>query len=151
MRNQALKWAVIGGVLVAVLMFGIEMSGSGIERVYGPVEGDTSVSVTRYAVDPAVLAREKAAAEYEKALLDLQKKFGVVSKDSQQDGSGAGLNADPAAGPITTSGNERLPGLPNTSEDTGVNRFADTAADLLQAASSSGIHFIVGLFDSVTK
>ncbi|AJY76290.1 hypothetical protein [Paenibacillus beijingensis] len=169
-KGSAFKWAVIGGSLAAVLLFSLEMTTGGIEKVYGPIEGSEPAGVGRYAADPQADSRSRAAAEYEQALRELQKKYGIAPSST---GSGEAFDEDAGDGgfgPVTGAGqpgvapsggaagdygdgngNERLPGLPDGTRDSGVNRLADKTADMLQAASSSGIRMIVTLFDSMTE
>ena len=47
-------------------------------------------------------------------------------------------------------GNERLPGVPDMTSDSGVNKLADGTAGMLQSMSSKGIRMIVSFFESVT-
>lgn len=168
-KIHTVKWAVIGGALAAVLMFSLEMTTGGIEKVYGPIEGSQPAGVGRYAPETGADPRSRAAAEYERELRKLQEKYGIADS-AAADGSGAyaGYEGDggyvsvqdagraDGASPETGAdgyrgGNERLPGLPDGDRDSGVNRLADKTADLLQAASSSSIRLIVTLFDSVTE
>ena len=85
MRKSHFKWALIGGVLVAVLMFGMEMTTGGINRVYGPIEGSQPGQVGRLA--EAAKAKEQLQQlqrlqSYEAELHRLQQKYGIKETDT---------------------------------------------------------------------
>jgi hypothetical protein len=159
-KNQ-LKWAAIGAVLAAVLMFGMEMTTGGINRVYGPIEGSDPAEVGRFAEAARAQAQLEAAQRYEAELAQLQKKYGIKTSGAQDsvtafagdaESANAGTTGDSGwSGETYPSTGTRLPGVAGLDADTGVNRLADGTAGMLQSVSSSGIRFIVTLFDSVTK
>ncbi|KKC47088.1 MULTISPECIES: hypothetical protein [Paenibacillus] len=160
-RRSQLKWTVLGAALAAVLMFGMEMTTGGINRVYGPIEGSDPAAVGRFA--EAAKAREQlqAAQKYEAELRQLQKKYGVqpsAPAEAQTAFAGDAESSGASSGDVSawngySAGDERyrLPGVAPLDSDTGVNRLADGTAGMLQSVSSSGIRMIVTLFDSFTK
>jgi hypothetical protein len=158
MRRQTLKTAVVGGLIAIVVLFGIDLASSGIERIYGPIEqnGTLPVGSLEYngptgQTDPS--GRSQSAAE------------DMNSKGAQQEGQAVmqgtvqrvvdaqhGRKTEPGqlASQQKPGENERLPGIPDIREDSTVNKLADGTAGLLQTVSSKGIRFLVSFFESVT-
>lgn len=128
MKGNAWKWLAIGGALAILVMFGLEMTSSGIERIYGPIEGEAS-----YGVD-AGPAAEEGSSRYES---DTDKRIAQLERELEEIRRAYGL------------GGERLPGVPYEDEEPAVNKLADSTSGMLQSASSKGIRFVVGLFDGL--
>ncbi|MBJ6363082.1 hypothetical protein ACFOQM_17815 [Paenibacillus sp. GCM10012307] len=130
-KKHSFKWAIIGAAIAIVLVFGIETASTGIENVYGPVKQPSASSVaglvpeSRYQQDAAPVSRQPIYGPY-----------------VQQETSNAGRYA-----PIQ----ERMPGIYGEYREPAVNRVADQTAGVLQSLSSSGIRFVVSLFDSITN
>lgn len=143
MKGSALKWTVLGGVLVFIVLYGMEMSSAGIEKIYGPIEGSEAASVQTEAaaekdtLPAAVEASDETAglsSSAEKKIEELQKELAEVRKIAER-----------------SSHYERLLGIPKESTEPSVNKLADGASGFLQSFSSGGIRFVVSLFDSVTN
>ncbi|MBW7460496.1 hypothetical protein K0U00_41180, partial [Paenibacillus sepulcri] len=45
MRSHSLKMVVVGGVVALVVMFGIDIASSGIERINGPLTTEDAMPV----------------------------------------------------------------------------------------------------------
>ncbi|NIK77367.1 hypothetical protein FHS15_002503 [Paenibacillus castaneae] len=139
MRRNSLKWTVVGGALAIIIMYGIEMSSSGIERVYGPLDSepytDTVTLEPSVKVNEHLLAQQKKIAQLERELAEL-KRQSILAASSYGN---------------LTDVNERLPGIPVQAEQTTVNRIADSTSGLLQNMSSEGIKMVVSIFDGLTK
>ncbi|WP_127496422.1 hypothetical protein [Paenibacillus glycanilyticus] len=138
----AFKWILLGGVLVFIVLYGIEMSSSGIERIYGPIEKNNSSSVIseedRYNLassdeESTTVKSSGLSTEADRKIAELEKELKEVRKIAEQNGR-----------------HERLPGLSSDNGEPTVNKVADGTAGLLQSVSNSGIRFIASLFGSVT-
>ncbi|QGG56989.1 hypothetical protein [Paenibacillus sp. B01] len=163
MKRGPLKWTIVGAALAAVLMFGMEMTSAGIGRVYGPVEGSEPAEIGRYAQAVRELELQQAKLkqlEYEAELKRLQKKYGIEAAAAvPEEGAFLGDEESAAAPALAQTQRDRrqsedgsrLPGIADPQGETGVNRLADGTAGVLQSVSSSGIRFLVTLFDSMTQ
>ncbi|TCN01547.1 hypothetical protein EV294_1011004 [Paenibacillus sp. BK033] len=138
----AFKWILLGGVLVFIALYGIEMSSSGIERIYGPIEKNNSSSIVseddRYNLaasdeESPTVKSGGLSTEADRKIAELEKELKEVRKIAEQNAR-----------------HERLPGLSSDSGEPTVNKVADGTAGLLQSVSNSGIRFIASLFGSVT-
>lgn len=127
MNRKTWKLLLLGGAITFVVLFGMEMSTSGIERIYGPMDGSRQYD---YDNGEQVYANEtdRRIAELEKELDDIRRI---------------------AYGDEYVGENERLPGMPVEDEQAAVNKMADSTSGLLQTASSKGIRFVVSLFDGL--
>lgn len=128
MKGNAWKWLAIGGALAILVMFGLEMTSSGIERVYGPIEGEAP-----YEADSGIAAEEGSGryeTETDKRIAQLERELEEIRRAYGYDG-------------------ERLPGVPYEDGQPAVNKLADSTSGMLQSASSKGIRFVVGLFDGL--
>ncbi|MCR2803206.1 hypothetical protein [Paenibacillus soyae] len=128
MKGNAWKWLAIGGALAIVVLFGIEMTSSGIERIYGPIEGEASYGTG------TGLASQEERGSYES---ETDKRIAQLEKELEEIRRAYGYNG------------ERLPGMPNEDEAPAVNKLADSTSGMLQSASSKGIRFVVDLFDGL--
>ncbi|MBB3108958.1 hypothetical protein FHS18_001010 [Paenibacillus phyllosphaerae] len=160
MRRQPLQWAMLGGMIVLVVMFGIDLATSGVERIYGPVEQSEVKTIgeqTPVSQTPTGQASATAG-----GALSLEQTASSASAEveqfPQQTGTGRTVGEaqrDPEGKRRTEvvevpAENERLPGIPDLHEDTTVNKLADGTAGVLQTLSNQGIRFVVSLFESVT-
>ncbi|WP_424766727.1 hypothetical protein [Paenibacillus sp. sgz302251] len=149
MKRRALKWMVLGGALVIIIMYGIEMSSSGIERIYGPLDHEYTYAEQEQpapAEDKATdlaLEQQRKIAQLEQELEELKL---MASRSSNPDSFEPVLPIESL--PVQ---NERLPGIPYEVEQPAVNRIADSASGLLQSMSSEGIRLVVSIFDGLTK
>ncbi|RJE89856.1 hypothetical protein D3P07_06420 [Paenibacillus sp. 1011MAR3C5] len=124
MKGNAWKWLAIGGAIALLVMFGLEMSNTGIERIYGPIDGEEYTAgsgAAEYATET-----DKRIAELERELEEIRR----IAYGNGYEGEGT-----------------RLPGMPSENDQPAVNKLADSTSGLLQSASSKGIRFVVGLFD----
>lgn len=132
MRRQSVKMAVVGGAIAIVVLFGIDMATSGVERINGPIDQQQALPVDPLpgedglGLDPE---REGLIREAQQ-LIDRLKTEGASAEERNE--------------------NERLPGMPDLSEQSTVNKLADGTAGFLQSLSSRSIRFVVSIFDSVT-
>ncbi|MFF2481614.1 hypothetical protein [Paenibacillus sp. NPDC058071] len=145
MKKNAIKWMVLGGVLVFIVLYAMEMSQTGIERIYGPIEGGRPTAVAGngsleedYTEPEAEPAYGKGGAplsdEAERKIARLEKELAEVRKLAE-------LNSQ----------KERLPGIKTGDGKPTVNKLADETAGLLQSVSSGSIKFVVSLFGSVAN
>ncbi|MDQ6421142.1 translation initiation factor 2 [Paenibacillus sp. LHD-117] len=128
MKRKSWKLLLLGGALTFIVLFGMEMSTSGIERIYGPMDGSE-----RYTYDTGELTN---ASETEKRIAELEKELDDIRKIAYGDAYDNGEN-------------RRLPGMPLEEDQAAVNKIADSTSGLLQTASSKGIRFVVSLFDGL--
>ncbi|GLX69192.1 hypothetical protein [Paenibacillus glycanilyticus] len=138
----ALKWVLLGGVLVFIVLYGIEMSSSGIERIYGPIDnkGTSAIMSEDNAYNQTAADEEQVNAGTSGLSKEADRKIAQLEKELQEVRKIAEQNAR----------HERLPGISSDSGEPTVNKVADGTAGLLQSVSNSGIRFIASLFGSVT-
>lgn len=125
MSRKSWKLLLLGGAITFIVLFGMEMSTSGIERIYGPMDGSE-----RYTYDNG---RRVYVNETDRRIAELEKELDDIRRI--------------AYGDDYNSGNTRLPGMPDEEQQATVNKIADSTSGLLQTASSKGIRFVVSLFD----
>ncbi|RAP76745.1 hypothetical protein [Paenibacillus montanisoli] len=154
MRSQSMKMALIGGAVALIILFGIDMASSGIERVYGPVEGSVQ------SVDPAGYSSSASLPSEE--VIGTEEAKGGELPENQADLSGRRTVADAQHGrteeeirkeyerKLQEELNKRLTGLPDLRSDATVNKVADGTAGMLQTMSAKGIRMVVSFFESVT-
>ncbi|MDQ8736737.1 hypothetical protein [Paenibacillus sp. LHD-38] len=146
MKSNALKWTVLGGALAIIVMYGIDMSSHGIERIYGPIEGadeyteNLQPEVTVTPVETFETEQQQKIAKLEKELEELKRIASGV--DSEYPAETADKSPEL---------NERLPGVPLQNDQPAVNRIADSTSGLLQNMSSEGIRMVVSIFDGLTR
>ncbi|MFD0715058.1 hypothetical protein [Paenibacillus sp. GCM10027626] len=147
MRKQSFRWIIIGGMIVMIIMFGIDVATHGVERVYGPVTVQEGVPVGRLTENysenkPAESApRRKEQAVYE----DTRPRPTVGEAARSRDRGEYVEEPEPVY-----EKQERLPGIPDTRKDSKVNKLADGTAGVLQSLSSQGIRMVVNFFEAVT-
>ena len=156
MRRQSFKMAVVGGLVALVVLFGIDIATSGVERIYGPLDDSGALPVNRL--------NDNSAADQRYYSTTVQSGGADVGQQLPED-AGSSLEPHRTVGEAEKGGsrsqtetqqqpvaaqNERLPGIPDTRRDSSVNKLADGTAGLLQSVSSQGIRFIVSFFDSIT-
>lgn len=147
-RGKAWKWLLMGSAFTIIMLYMLELTTTGIERVYGPMapietttlqpnmayEGSTeelAKPVEEQAalppIDPSLspIDKEIATLEYEIAQLKKQ----ALEKEKQQLQSQLLLN--------------------ESVNEPAVNRLADTTSSVLQEASTSSMQYIAQLFSKV--
>ncbi len=145
MKGKAFKWAVLGGALAVVVMYGIEMSTAGIERINGPIEGieyaeaqaaDPKPEPSEEPISDIALAQRQKIAKLEQELEEVKRLAGLAGPEPSEE---------------SVQENERLPGIPIEADQPAVNRIADSTSGLLQNMSSEGIRLVVSIFDGLIK
>lgn len=127
MKRNGWKLMAIGGAATFLVLFGMEMSTKGIERIYGPFDGGISnLDENADRIDES--ETDKRIAALERELDEIRRIAGGEANTGNQ-------------------GQFRLPGVPYEEEQAAVNKLADSTSGLLQSASSKGIRFVVSLFD----
>ncbi|UVI32057.1 hypothetical protein [Paenibacillus spongiae] len=158
MRRQSMKWAFVGGMVVLVVMFGIDLASNGVERIYGPMDKGTESTVGRLTYDDAGQGRSRVESglyddEYYNGDLLPEERDLKTNRSARSVEEAAKLRdrhgADEEAYDKELD-NDRLPGIPDMREDSTVNKLADGTAGVLQSLSSQGIRFVVSFFESVT-
>jgi hypothetical protein len=145
-KLNALKWTVLGGAMAIIIMYGIDRSSAGIERIYGPIEGvngNTEMEQAEQYVQPAndfQKEQQQKIAQLEQELKEL-KRLASYGEDANKAETAETL-------PIE---NERMPGIPLKNDQPAVNKIADSTSGLLQNMSSEGIRMVVSIFDGLTK
>ncbi len=145
MKRNTLKWTVLGGAIAIIVMYGIDMSTAGIERIYGPMEGGSEYTEVVQPVETTDPAKELANAQQQK-IAQLEKELEELKRMAAK---GAEYSNEYDEGKLTE--NERLPGVPLQNDQPAVNRIADSTSGLLQNMSSEGIRMVVSIFDGLTK
>ncbi|HTG69785.1 MAG TPA: hypothetical protein VL921_11035 [Candidatus Udaeobacter sp.] len=151
MKRNTLKWTVLGGAMAIIIMYGIDMSSAGIERIYGPVEGAdeyTEAASPEETVNP----RNELAAAQQKKIAQLEKELEELKRlASLAEAAEAEHSPVPAPAESIAAENERLPGVPTPNDQPAVNRIADSTSGMLQNMSSEGIRMVVSIFDGLIK
>lgn len=153
-RSKAWKWLVLGGAITVILLYMLEMTTTGIERVYGPLD------------ETAAAAQSPKSSEYATGLIPIQaddKQKQAASSDASVKGSsgGSAIDQEIAALEAEIAELKRLALLKEKEElqqkllinedaaKPAVNRMADSTSEVLQSASSTGLQFIANLFSKV--
>lgn len=124
MSRKTWKLLLLVVAIAFIVLFGMEMSTSGIERIYGPMDGSE-----HYAYDKE---DRVYASETDRRIAELEKELDDIRKIAY----GGNYGAE----------HDRLPGMPVEDDQAAVDKIADSTAGLLQSASSKGIRFVVSLF-----
>lgn len=133
MKGRAWKWLAIGGALTFLVLFGLEMSTTGIERIYGPIEG----GYTDGSYDMGSVDVESYDSETDRRIAELERELEEIRRLAN------------GGGDSDEQGYPRLPGVPYEDDQPAVNKLADSTSGMLQSASSKGIRFVVSLFDGL--
>ncbi|WP_020615662.1 hypothetical protein [Paenibacillus daejeonensis] len=151
MKKDAMKWALLGGVVVFLVLYGIEVVTSGIGTVYGPLEtsriptqitdarqepaAHTSREDNPYSPTQSLPVNEPAPVRVPVAAAGVPERISVG-------GAAAGSFEYRPLPPQRVYGTVREPS---------VNRVAEQTAGMLQTLSNNGIRMVVSVFDSLTK
>ncbi|MFC4811322.1 hypothetical protein [Paenibacillus sp. GCM10023250] len=168
MRRQTLKTAVVGGAVALIVLFGIDIATSGIERINGPVDtirsalpGVTEGSEAGAAGTGAAGATDFPGAygsDPSRALGDASLPEGSVViapmpqrtvQDAQHGRTEEEIRREYER-KLQEELAKRLPGLPEAASQSTVNQVADGTAGVLQSISSKGIRLVVSFFEKVT-
>lgn len=147
MRRNGMKWTLLGGALAIIILYGIDVSSRGIERIYGPIEGAGEYT-ERQEPQQAETPDDGFETEQQRKIAKLEKELEELKKMAEG-GSADDASAYEDEGMLDV--NERLPGLPAENDQPAVNRIADSTSGLLQNMSSEGIRMVVSIFDGLTK
>lgn len=153
-RGKAWKWLILGGALTVILLYMLEMTTTGIERIYGPLD------------ETAAAAQSPISTEHSSTGL-----IPIQTNDRQQESTGAAsakgsiqgsaIDQEIAALEAEIAELKRLALLKEKEElqqkllinedaaKPAVNRMADSTSEVLQSASSTGLQFIANLFSKV--
>ncbi|CAM4001140.1 hypothetical protein COLU111180_18755 [Cohnella lubricantis] len=134
MSRDLMKLLIVCGAIVFAVLFGMELSSSGISSVYGPM--DPSIAGVH---DPIHLGEDTDGAE------DMNVNASAGSEDDEYAG---GRYADEPEGISMDADEVPMPRLDHTPA---IDRLANTAAEALQSVSRGGIQFVVHLFDKTTQ
>ncbi|MEK4249586.1 hypothetical protein [Paenibacillus sp. FSL W7-1287] len=150
-RNKAWKWLVLGGAITVILLYMLEMTTTGIERIYGPLDETAAAAQSQTSNEKAIGLIPIEAADDTQASDSFKTNF---TPESPIDKEIAALEAEIAELKrlALLKEKEELQQKLLLNEDAAkpaVNRVADTTSEVLQNASSSGLQFIAKLFSNV--
>lgn len=156
-RGKAWKWLVLGSAITIVVLYMMELTTTGIERVYGTLEqgGETAQRQSLDEAEPRGLIPINGQEEQQELGQADELSSSSDSTDSAVDQEIAALEAEIAELKrlaLLKEKEELQQKLLLNEEHTGkpaVNRIADSTSEVLQSASSSGIQFIAKLFNNV--
>ncbi|MFD0958610.1 hypothetical protein [Paenibacillus chungangensis] len=129
MRRNRWKWIGFGVALAFLIIYGIELSTTGIERIHGPLAEEDRTYI-QYKEEVTSTSDER---KLEDRIEELERDLEYLKR----------------GGRMPVDANSRWPGLPYESDEPVVNRLADSTSELLENASSSGIRFIASLFNGL--
>lgn len=135
MKRNALKFTALGGAIVFIILYGIEMSSTGIERIYGPIEGGEAYVEMESPIQTKDPSTRLVALKQQAKIAELEKQLEEVKRLAL----------------LAEKQDDRLLGIPFEGEQPAVNKIADSTSGMLQNVSSEGIRFVVSLFDGLTK
>ncbi|QHW30464.1 hypothetical protein GZH47_06120 [Paenibacillus rhizovicinus] len=156
MRSHTLKTAFVGGAVALIVLFGIDIASSGIERIYGPVDGSAAAAQQQSAAAGGSLTMQQDTEANASVSRPEQLPENEVSPLRQLTVADAqhGRTEDEIRREYELKLQEelakRLPGLPNMESQSTVNEVADGTAGVLQSISAKGIRMVVSFFEKVT-
>jgi hypothetical protein len=106
MKRDGWKWALAGGAIALLIVYGLDSADNGIRNVYGPV----GANVQPPAVNSISQVPPETTVEVERSTLTRE----------QYDNSSTALDSETYRN--TYAGNERLPGVPYDSSEPTVNK-----------------------------
>lgn len=128
MSKDLLKLVLVCGAIVFAVMFGMELSSSGITSVYGPMDPSAGGVSTPDRLNAETDANAKAKA----------------NADATN-----GRYANEPSG-ISVEGTDEA-AMPRLDHTPAIDKLANSTAEALQSVSRGGIQFVVHLFDKTTK
>ncbi|MDQ0111738.1 hypothetical protein [Paenibacillus harenae] len=148
MKRNALKWTILGGAIVFIVLYGIEMSSAGLERINGTFEETESGSLyEENAVAEENSQQNDENSVYARKIEELEREL----EETKRLLTKAGVGESEAGKSPVIDENERLPGIPVQEDAPAVDKLAESASGMLQSVSSGGIRFVVSIFDGLTK
>lgn len=135
MKRDGWKWALAGGAIALLIVYGLDSADNGIRNVYGPVGADVQPPAvngggSRFAPETTTVEQNASAKQ------ENNRTSSTAAADDETFGN-------------TYEGNERLPGVTYDTSEPTVNKLADGAAGVLQSVSSGGIKLFVSMFDGI--
>ncbi|AZN40427.1 hypothetical protein [Paenibacillus albus] len=159
MRRNSMKMIIVGATAALVIMFGIDLASSGIERIYGPVSGGTGAT----AVNPQTsMTSKQLPADTYNTVTDQEQVqeqlpenqiYVVPERRTVADAQHGRTDEEVRRAyerKLQEELDKRLPGVPDLKSESTVNKVADGTAGVLQTMSSKGIRMVVSFFESVT-
>ncbi|WP_168119323.1 hypothetical protein [Paenibacillus sp. HB172176] len=140
MKHGAWKWIMMGVALTIIVLFGIEMSTTGIERIYGPIDGTQAGSETNAAITETAADQSDKASETERRIDELERELERIRKLA-----GKGADRDWLRDELQ----KELEEVPPQDGQPAVDKIADSTSGLLQSASTNGIKLVAHLFDGL--
>ncbi|PWV98400.1 hypothetical protein DFQ01_11834 [Paenibacillus cellulosilyticus] len=137
MKRDGWKWALAGGAIALLIVYGLDSADNGIRNVYGPVGADVQPPAVNSSSNQLTTETASTVEQYEPNASTR----GNNDNTSASNDNGTFHNA--------YAGNERLPGVPYDTSEPTVNKLADGAAGVLQSVSSGGIKWFVSVFDGI--
>lgn len=155
MRRNSLKMAIVGGAAALVILFGIDLASSGIERIYGPVNGAGGAEAVnpQAGMTSTMLPADTSSTVTQKEQLPENQIYIVPERRTVADAQHGRTDEEVRRAyerKIQEELNKRLPGVPDLKSESTVNKVADGTAGALQSISSKGIRMVVSFFESVT-
>ncbi|MDQ0058396.1 hypothetical protein [Paenibacillus harenae] len=148
MKRNALKWTILGGAIVFIVLYGIEMSSAGLERINGTFEETESGSLyEENAVAEENSQQNDENSVYARKIEELEREL----EETKRLLTKAGVGESKAGKSPVIDEDERLPGIPVQEDAPAVDKLAESASGMLQSVSSGGIRFVVSIFDGLTK
>ncbi|THF74996.1 hypothetical protein [Cohnella fermenti] len=158
MSKDLVKLLVVVGAILFAILFGMELAGSGIHSVYGPIEqnaaspyGELSESQSGIEARGSVSgdrsgqgARTAGSGEEEPE----NARYGNEPEGISYDPEGAARTTAGGSEATTGEGEAEIPRLDHKPV---VDRLAGKTAEALQSASRGGIRFIADLFGRTTQ
>ncbi|GMK41380.1 hypothetical protein PCCS19_44360 [Paenibacillus sp. CCS19] len=141
MKRDGWKWALAGGAIALLIVYGLDSADNGIRNVYGPVGADVQ--------PPAVNGGSQFAPATSNTTVERDtpaSNEGFVENNNNNNKNNNRIESNPNN---SYAGNERLPGVPYDTSEPTVNKLADGAAGVLQSVSSGGIKLFVSMFDGI--
>lgn len=123
MRRDSLRLLLLIGVIAFAVLYGMELSSSGIKNVYGPMDQ---------------LPSQRPAEQTDDGTWSLPPDRTQTHPEAVPSETGGTGESDPEAY------------FPRTDRQPLVDRVSGTTAEALHELSSGGIRFVVSLFDRMT-
>ncbi|WP_144340743.1 hypothetical protein [Paenibacillus darwinianus] len=140
-KKRPWKYALLGGLLVTLVLYGIEWSSKGIGDVYGPLDVQAGISSVNETTPVGTDASETMGGYDERTQAARVEALRRLRK-AQED-------LDRLSAMIEETPRE-LPGPPAEFQEPSLNKLADGTAGLLRSVTNGGIRFIVSIFDTAT-
>lgn len=142
MRRDGWKWALAGGAIALLIVYGLDSVDGGIENVYGPVgEGAQTHAVNDIYTQEQSTRPDSSNHGVWEANNGEASSLSRAERQERQE--------DSPSDPQRYAAAERLPGVPYDTSEPAVNKLADGTAGVLQSVSRGGIKLFVSVFDGI--